>query len=239
MAKFCTKCGKKLEDGKQCTCHNNQDKQTETVSGKFDFNEYLNHYIDIIKGIFTKPIDTIKKFTNIDNFKLGLIAIILNCIITGIFIYCLCNESLGAIMSLFSGFSTSSILGGMEIPFMRVFLYSFFSSAVQFAVLGVVLYIMVNTVFKDKVDIKKIFTLVGVCSVFTTVTTLIATVCIYISFTLTFVVIALASLFYTIYLYHGLSDITEVDKNKLGFVFVPSIAVAAFVVIYILPKIIL
>ena len=63
MAKFCTKCGKELKDGKACDC--------EVVSTKtegVDISGYVNSYIEIIKGIFTKPVTTIKKYVTADNF---------------------------------------------------------------------------------------------------------------------------------------------------------------------------
>ena len=68
MAKFCTKCGKKLEDGQVCDCTKTVSQsasQANTGSqstGNIDFNRGLNDYLDIIKGIFTKPADTIKKY---------------------------------------------------------------------------------------------------------------------------------------------------------------------------------
>ena len=52
MAKFCTKCGSKLVDGK---CPNCENKTTEVTTG-FDFNELVS----AVKGMFTKPVDTIK-----------------------------------------------------------------------------------------------------------------------------------------------------------------------------------
>ena len=34
MAKFCTKCGKKLEDGKPCDCENKENKKVEEVEAE-------------------------------------------------------------------------------------------------------------------------------------------------------------------------------------------------------------
>ena len=42
MAKYCTKCGKKL-DGKPCDCENQT--QTVTTTSNFDFN----HLLDVVK----------------------------------------------------------------------------------------------------------------------------------------------------------------------------------------------
>lgn len=245
MAKFCTKCGKKLEEGKACDCQtvasNTQPVTTTTSSNTFDVNEIVNSYIEIVKGIFVKPIDTIKKFATSSNFILGLIALALNCIISGIFTYCVASECVGLINSFMGFGSYSSLMGlgtaSIEIPFMKTFFYGFLFMAVEFAVTAIMIYVMAGLVFKTKVDIKKMFALVGVCSVFTTITTIVAIVLTYISMKAMLVVVLIASMFYLVYLYHGIGETTEVNKNKLAYVFVPAMCVASFVVGYILPKI--
>ena len=52
MAKFCTNCGKKLKDGEVCNC-----KKVE-ISTK-DFNSYMTSLLNVLKGMFVKPIDTL------------------------------------------------------------------------------------------------------------------------------------------------------------------------------------
>ena len=60
MAKFCTKCGKKLEEGQVCSCEAKATKATSSNNGGFDVKECANSYLDMLKGIFTKPVETIK-----------------------------------------------------------------------------------------------------------------------------------------------------------------------------------
>ena len=65
MAKFCTKCGKKLEDGKTCDCQKNkkvEEKVVETTSTQIDIKESLMDCINVFKKIFTKPVEAIKEF---------------------------------------------------------------------------------------------------------------------------------------------------------------------------------
>ena len=99
------------------------------------------------------------------------------------------------------------------------------------------IYVMAGVIFKDKIDMKKVFSLVGVCSVFTTVTTVVSIILNYISIKLMMVVLLISGIFYLTHLYQGVQETTEVDKNKLAYVFVPAISVATFVVVYVLPKI--
>jgi len=241
MAKFCTKCGKKLEEGQVCECNKNVSTEvvaTSTSKG-FDFNETLNSYIDMLKGILMKPIDTINKYVTSNNFILGLIALALNCIISGIFMYCFCSEAMGMFSALMGGYGSLLSMGSMsiEVPFMQTFLYGTLYMAAWFVVTALMIYLMAGVIFKDKIDIKKAFSLVGVTAVFTTATTLVAIILTYISIKIMAVVLLIAGIFYLTYLYQGISEITKLEKNKLAYVFVPAISVATFVVVYILPKI--
>ncbi len=240
MAKFCTKCGKELIEGKTCDCEKAiSTEKTSTQSG-FDFNECLNSYIDIIKGIFKCPIDTIKKYATSSNFLLGIIALALNSIVSGIFLYCLCKEalgSLGSIMGTLSGGYGSLMAGNIDIPFMRIFLLGIGFMIAGFIVTALMIYLIAGVILKENIDIKKSIALVGTCSVFTTITTAVAIILTYMSIKFMMIVLLLAGIFYLTYLAQGISNTTKIDKNKLAYVFVPSIAVATFVVVYILPKI--
>ena len=115
MAKFCTNCGKKLVEGKACDCRNN----VVASNGGFDFNATFNSYVEMLKGIFVKPVDTIKKFATSDNFMLGLIAILLNCIVCGIFLYCFASEAMSSVGALFGGYGSLFGMYGVEVPFIK------------------------------------------------------------------------------------------------------------------------
>ncbi len=211
-------------------------KEQKSTS-EFDINAYINSYVDMVKGIFTRPIDTIQKYAKTEHFVLGIIAMILNCIISGIFLFCLCKEAMGAFSSLMGGYDYLMSSATMEVPFFKTFLYGILFMAVGFSVTALMIYVIANVIFKDQIDIKSAFTLVGVCSVFTTITTIVCIILTYISMKLMIIVLLLAGIFYLTYLYQGIAESTKLDKNKLAYVFVPAIGIATFVVIYILPKI--
>ena len=50
MAKYCIHCGKKLEDGEVCDCTANAVKSQSNNLG--------TSLLEVLKGIFVKPIDT-------------------------------------------------------------------------------------------------------------------------------------------------------------------------------------
>lgn len=241
MAKFCTKCGKKLEEGQVCDCSQtaqstNQSSSNTQAVGNIDFNRGLNDYIDIIKGIFSKPADTIKTYSKSNKVLLGIVAMIINCLVSGLFFYFFCNKAFSGLMSLFMGGYSSLMSSSYEIPFGRCFLMGIVFMAFWFAVCAFVILLIANPILKDKMDIKKSFALVGSCSVFTTLTTILAIICTFISIPLAIAILLIGAGFYLTNLYQGLSDITNIDKNRLVYVFMPAVAVATFVMVYIVPK---
>ena len=236
MAKFCTKCGKALEEGQVCDCQANQPVAASSTSS-VDVSKYVNSYLEVLKGIFTKPVDTIKKFVTESNFVLGIIALVIKCIISGIFVYFLAKEALGAVLEVMGAGDGFASMISDDIPFMKVFIYGFLFVAVWHLVIAGMVFLIANVIMKDKISFKDSLILVAIPSVFTTVTTLVALVTLYISSTVMFIVLALATVFYLVYLAQGLRAKTEIDANKFAYVFVPSIAVAYFVVCYVLPKI--
>lgn len=250
MAKFCTKCGKKLEEGEVCNCTKKTTKKAvkkeevvqeeaivNSATTTAPVNDYLNQYLEVAKGIFTKPVDTMKKFAKSEHFTLGLIMIAVNCLVTILFVYLMVKEfasnmnidafSIGVPRGYSSGVSIS-----LE-EMIKLFIMGFGG----FASTAFMLYVMASSVFKTKADMKQLFSLVGVCSVFLTVTTLVALVCLYLSTNLMVIVLAICGLFYLVHLYHGFLSITEIEKNKIGYAYIASISVSVFVVLYLLPKI--
>lgn len=240
MAKFCTKCGRKLEDGKPCPCEK-EEKKVEKEERKVshsepstDINWYVNSFIDMIKGIFVKPIDTIKKFATEEYFVLGIIVIILNALLTGVMAYLTLEEAGSAI----SGFGLYSLgFSGIEVPFMKTLLYVALFMIVGFAVSGAMIYVMAGPLFKANTNMKRCIALVGTCASLTLITTILAIICLYISVKVFFIVLLLAGVLYLCHLYHGTQEISNIDENKQGYTFLVAVAVATFVVVYVLPKI--
>ena len=66
MAKFCTKCGKKLEEGKVCDCEKTTSESVKTAVAN---NNMVNDYIEVLKGMFTKPLDTMKDYAKKSKFN--------------------------------------------------------------------------------------------------------------------------------------------------------------------------
>jgi len=252
MAKFCTKCGKKLEDGEVCSCTKAASKKEAKVEKKekeehvetatvvaaspSPANDYVNNYMEVAKGIFTHPVDTMKKFGTSENFTLGLIMIAINCLVTVLFVYLGFKELTSNMGELGSIFSMGYGYGSAEIP-TEVLIKIFVMMAGGFATTAAMLYVIAGPILKTNADIKQLFALVGVCSVLTTITTIVALICMYISAKVMLIVLLVCGVLYLAHLYHGFLTTTEVEENKIGYTYVASVAIATFVVVYLLPKI--
>ena len=107
MAKFCTKCGKKLEVEAVV-----EEKEVITIN-----NDMANDYLNAVKGMFSRPVDTMKEYSKRSKFNLGLIMIVINCIISGLFIYLFAKEGAVSLVTMMYGKSYSSIASSsMEVP---------------------------------------------------------------------------------------------------------------------------
>lgn len=246
MAKFCTKCGKKLEDGEVCTCQQETKKEVKKVEAEKEervvattttpsaANDYLNKAMDIVKGMFTHPIKTMKQYGKAENMGLGLILIAINCLVY-VFFICMAVKEIAS-NSSFTYFMGMGSLGSADIPtdiLVKIFVL-FFGG---FAGTALTLYVLAGPVFKGNGDIKQAFALVGTASALTTVTTLVALVCMYISTKVMGIVLGIATVLYWVQLYHGFVKTTDLDEEKTGYSYTAAIAVAAFLVFYLIPKV--
>ncbi len=227
MAKFCIKCGKPLEDGKECSCEITKEMdiltQTKTVT-----RNYFNLFSEITKGLIKVPIDTIKKYGTEKNFKFNTITIFINAFIFGLFLYCLLKES---------NFEVGHFVMRMEVPFVKTLLFGILLVIVGFIVTISMIYVLIDSVFKTKVSFKAITSLIGTCSIIVTLALFISIIMVFLSIKLTLFILLIASLFYLVYLCQGIMEITKIDKNKLAYVFVSTVCITLFVVVYVIPKI--
>lgn len=239
MAKYCSNCGKKLNDNQKCDCQKNhvvkkEEKDKQIHEGQSILNDSIRKYVEVVKGMFTKPIDTIKTYATSENFVFGLIMIFINSVVTGLFGYLLLKESISLLSGM--GMVYYGLVSFPKISFKFVLLLALFM-IVGFSSTAGMLYLFAGPVMKTKADIKQIFTLVGVCSVLTTFTTIVVILCMYFSMTLVFIILVFAGVLYFTYLYQGFLEFTNIDKNRVGVVFTVSIAVASFLVLYVMPRI--
>jgi hypothetical protein len=232
MAKFCTNCGKKLKEGEVCDCK----KQSQTSSSSI-----VSTFVDLVKGMFVNPVDTMSSFIEEANFNTALISLGVNAVAISIFIAILCKELMETVLGLM-GFS-SSLYGGLgltnqiDIPYVKIILISILTVMIVYAMIAFIAYLISEKVFKSETSYKKMITWLGVTSTLLTAVVLVAAIFSLMSVKVGLVIYAAGAMLNTYYMYKGLSFACNTDENKLGYILMPAILVTAFVVGYILPKI--
>ncbi len=228
MAKFCTKCGKALEEGKACTC-----SQKEVTSG-FLFTEC----VEIVKNFIKKPIDTLEE--NIDETKTNhaFVMIGVNAVAVGLFILVLVKQLLGSITTLINPYAYLGLgTAKMEIPYVKIFFIALVVTIIVILLIALCSYLLSAKVFKSETSMKKMITLFGFSSIISSVSLLAAAILSFINVYIGLFVYMAGSLLNTYYNYKGLEFACDTDRNKLGYILMPSVLVVSVVVGYLLPKI--
>ena len=249
MAKFCTKCGKELKEGQKCDCSKKEAVKTTTASSN---GGVFSDFGEILKGSFAKPVTTIKEFSTESNFILALILLGVCAVVSGIFVYVLCDTlmsavasllgTVGGVASLLGGSSTASLgaLGAanmLSVSFGDVFFTIFIYVAIYLVVLAAMLLLMTKVVFKEDTNFKQILTVVGLSSIFTTCTFIVSCIALKINFTLGLFIFVFGLVFGVVNLTAGSIEALKVKKDKMVYSLFASLSVAIFVLVYVLPKI--
>ena len=244
MAKFCSRCGKKLEDGMVCDC-----APVVTEVADTDIKESFLDCLGVLKGIFTKPFDTIKKFVTENKFITGIILIAIAALLSGVY-------KIAVLKNLYSASSIDSIsandLVGMlssalsgsalaEPSYLKEFFTTFALSLVEYALIAGVGYLLLAKLLKAKTSFKQVISAVGVSLSVVIVAFALNSILAFIdgSFVanLRSYVTAFTGILSTLILCTSVKHISKIDDNKL-FLSVASMSVVATIVIDILNNII-
>ncbi len=143
MAKFCSKCGKKLEDGGKCA-------SCASVSSNSNIGENL---LGILKGFFIKPITTVKEYATENNFYVGLILLGAASIMFGIMYAAVFGAFISMLFGSFGSF--------FQPDWFPLFLQGTFLAILFYAVFVFGIFITLTKVFKQKYSLQKAVALVG------------------------------------------------------------------------------
>ena len=231
MAKFCINCGKKLEDGEVCACQ---------ATVQVQANNLGTNLLEVLKGIFVKPIDTIKNYTDEKQFNLSLILIGILSLASALFVLSLVKNAYtlivgsmgGGSYSLYSSMMTTSI----QIPYMKIF-FMVLVLAIAFAFIYTGLLYLVNSViFKGDKNFKKVFSMYAVSSVMTSVTLLVSAILLFVHIALGFIVLIAGLTLNMVYTFKGIEFLGVKDQNKYGYIYLITV-VFNYIVLFIITKI--
>lgn len=230
MAKFCTKCGKPLVDGKPCDCEKNENQnEVEQVS----FN--ANGLLETIKGMFTRPVSTLQEFVQDHNLVPALILLGINALIVSLFVCLGAKEIISAIAG-----SVSSLLltmGGVEIPYARIFFTTLVVIIIVYAALAGLFYLIADKLFKGSSSYKKMLALLGGTSVIMSVTLLLSIVFMYVSSQVMTIIFCCGAIVQSTYMVQGFIYASDIDDDKVGYTYAIVYAIFLTITVFILPQI--
>ena len=227
MAKYCTKCGKKL-DGKPCDCENN--KNTISTTSNFD----MNYLISVIKGMFTKPVDTLQEFIKNDNLSYGLVFIVINAVILGLF-SCLGMKELISFRN--ANIPALYFQSSIDFPYAEVFFRTLLIVIIAYVLLAGLFYIVIDKLFKFNSSYKKMIILFGATSIISSITLLGTIILMYVSAPLMLILLCCGMIMQNIYMIQGFSFTSDIDRNQLGYIYAITYAILLIVSTFILPSI--
>lgn len=235
MAKFCTKCGGKLEEGKCPKC-SEENVATEVITSE-DVKEHLNGVLGVIKGIFTKPISTIKDNKSEKNYVVGIILIVCTAILTGIYKIATIKNAYDVTVK---NIKINSVLPSVETNYLKSFMTEFAYNLVEYGLIVVIAYFVISKLSKNKVEFKEIVNIVGMSLAVVLVANLVNSILVFIDGeAITYIrgyIFTFAEAFKYLVLYEGIKEISKVDKERL-FINVSMIFIGATIVIDIFQKI--
>ena len=232
MAKFCTYCGKQLEDGEVCSCTTqtaqapNQQPaqaaptmqqqttpyaQAPTQYAPNPTAQAIGSGFKSLLTIVNKPMETLSSFVNAANFIVALILIGAQALVAGFFTLAAMSD-LGEMINL----------GKM---FFLTLLFSLVLSAVLYGSL-----FLFTIIFKGKTDAKTLLTVVAIRSVIVIPFMVLGLLLGFASIGLGIGLFLLGEVFAFSYLYHALKVATGLPDNKLMFI-IP-LAIVVVVIVY-------
>ena len=228
MAKFCTKCGKPLVDGKPCSCSLKEEKKQEKVEVEEEetsTNEVVASITDIYKNVWKKPYQTMVKYKE-KNITLGLCLILINAVIFGIFGYFLINNTYNGILEDISNkLQGVAALTGEEIevfqrtslPFFGMFISNVISLAIGYLILISISRLFVGKIFKGKGTFGDYLTAAGVASPLSTIVMVVGILASFISYKLAILIAILATITFFVLLSQAYVDILEAKEERLAY----------------------
>ena len=253
MAKFCTKCGKKLEEGQTCDCTQNVSTTVSTnttQSGSVDIKESLLDCLNVFKKIFTKPVEAVKEFVCDNKFIAGIIMTVIAAISSGLYrIATLKNMYSSTNANSFTANDFSDLLNSAlsgnglstaEPEYFKEFLTTFVTNLAEYALIIFIGYIIVSKILKGTATWKQMINAVAISLTFVLAANLVNSVLVFINGdfigNIRTYLSSFAYILSILILYKSVKEVGNVDNNKV-FMAVASMSVLATVVIDVAKKI--
>lgn len=241
MAKFCTKCGKPLEEGKKCNCQEGQVEEllsNENNQKKSNSNEIIEQLLTVLKGTFKNPITTIKEIRKDNYFITGLITLGVNALAIALFIAGLLKSVLETIINQNSITSTINSLSGtksnVDINVFGLGFKIFLLVVIFYGIYSLIAWLITNKIMKKNNTYKQIIATMSVPATISALSMLASWLLLLMLGTsgsiLYCLLLSFGQVLFSVYLYHSLMIGTAVKEDYAGYTYFIAMFVSVFIV---------
>lgn len=232
MAKFCTKCGKQLEEGEVCCCNNQQTQvqaeQKYKQVGQNHIGVYFSRLWNVTLQIAKTPADMLKKYVGASDVEVAFGYIGVQAIAIALFFIALFSK----LNSLFDGFGLFGGLLGLDsikFPLVKIFFLTItFSVGLSFAFAGILLF-FTKVVFRAETDFKKMICVAGAKSIAAIPFTLVALILTFVNVSVGIFFLSLGTILGYFYVVYALKGAADIDDNKSIYILFLSFAILVIV----------
>lgn len=194
--------------------HDDDDDENE---GNSQIGEIINKFVNIIKNMFKKPVNTIKENLKLDNFNLAIGSIVLNAIIFGLFVHMFidsCLKPFGVNLNNIENLITTISDNLVNLKNLNIGPKCAFGMGIVSGLIILILYLMHTQVYKKNLNIKKIVVLTGICEAFFSVGLVIAMVASLISPVFALLVFVFFCILFMVHMHQGYMELAKTNMDK-------------------------
>lgn len=176
MSQFCSNCGRPLAEGTICGCSQRQTTQdllfipeeaevnSSTNMQQNDFKQFLMNMWSFVKMFAKNPLNSIVNSARTEDFKAGLFFVAVQALVASLTSVILINRVIKSFASLMFG-SFYGLGGGIDIPYLSIFIKVILFVVVQFFLLIGLFYLGSKFIAKKTGSIKGLIAAVGISSI--------------------------------------------------------------------------
>ena len=213
-ANYCKNCGKRL---------------TEDVS---ELKKFYKDTVDLVKGIFKRPIDTLNTYIKDNNYQNSIIYIAFNVVIFSILMLVIVN----VLNNTISYFYLDTYMLKNSFTYFRMFLLTIMLYMLSYVVFSNIYYLISKYIFKCNIDFKNIITWLGTNSIFLSIIYFLSIFTVILSTKLCLILLLISLIIYNYNLFNSSRFISNTKENYLGYIVTFTIILNLFVTIYVLPQ---
>lgn len=229
MAKFCSQCGKPLQEGEVCSCQKTANDTAEQVTKQMQEAAQ----VVVVQGanvfkkmvdIFKSPIRTVKQIADAQDKAAAFSMVITNVLVLSIITLIACVSA------------NSKLDGWFEIPVAKMVLTVLLTATgVDFA-LAACLWLTTKYFFREDVSFIKMLSVTGAKLLIDSVFIVAGSILAIVSVQIGMVIFGLGSLFTMLLFIQSYTEVSTLDKDKKFYALTVALAIFAVIVVFLVSQ---